>query len=156
TDGIYNSGKQISAKKIQSKIEKVSGKKYHFNESDNMFIKEYKYKHINYLSDLLKSSIVDYIDYLCHKQISKKEFVDQLNLSYDEIIEYISREAISLFKIAQLIEYKNSGIDLVSINSDENFSCPICNSRSGRVVSVDDFINDIKSHDYLSHAFCKY
>lgn len=186
-EGIYNSGKQVSRKKLKLKNPpKVKGERYPFTQNDKLFIDKYKSHRLSSMNRELNVAVVEYLTYLISSKINgrwnldednnfevleymKQELVDDemdeilkfvvnsLDSIYDEFFETIVREAIVLFKRAQLEEFNNLGINIVTFFSiDESSNCPICNAKSGKIFTLDAMLSDLGVKDGTRHAFCKY
>lgn len=131
---IFNNGKMIVYKKLGLPIQKKS-----FTENDIEFIKNYKLHDLGKLNDTLKSAIINCYEY----RTSDAEF-------YEDIIEVIIGKCLKLFKLSQLLEYKNQNIDNINLFSN-NSGCVICQTLSKFTHNVDELISNI---DNL-HPYCK-
>lgn len=186
-EGIYNSGKITSRKKLKlEKSKPDKGKRYSFTQNDELFIDKYKSHRLTSMERELRTAVVEYLSHLIANKItsqwgfndssefkaleySKQELVDDemedilsivdncISSVYDEIFETVVREMIILFKRAQLEEYKNLGLNVVTFfSNDDSLSCPVCNSRSGKILSIDEVTTDLGIVDGNRHAFCKF
>lgn len=186
TEGIYNSGKNISRKKLKLKKElPADGKRYCFTQNDELFIDKYKSNKLTEFNAELNKSIVEYVTSIITEAMqdkwrldtedttifdySKQQLVDdemkdildmiKENISgiYEELMDVVSREILVLFRRAQIEEYKNLGISVVTmISEDESLCCPVCTAKSGKVTKIEDIVSEYGLKSNTQHSYCKY
>lgn len=160
--------------------------KHALNHNDRLFIDRYRSDRLPLIEERLNSSVVDYLlykitTYKINGQwfmdgdedyrhfVYKKQRLDDddvkavmtvidrcFDSTYDEFIEYVAREAVVLYRRAQINEYKNLGIHVITfLADDDESSCPVCSARSDKIYPIDAVINDMGLVDGIKHAFCK-
>lgn len=184
TNGIYDSGKNISRKKLKLSTQKEASKRYNFTNLDENFIDRFKYQQLNSFGDKLKKASVGYVVYKISNKVqdlwgfveddaekfnyTRQELIDDemdelveivintISSIYSEIVESITKEIILLFKSAQIEEYKNLGINNLRIkSSNDEQCCSVCKTRSLQVYDINQlFPNQVANKDIL-HPFCK-
>src|SRR5690606_27982704 len=91
-----------------------------------------------------------------NSDVDVSELIDNcISSTYEQFFEILVRELITLFKISQLEEYKNLGIDIVTYITEDSVSCPVCSVKSGKVMLISKVIDEV-INDGFRHAFCKY
>ncbi|AEO93286.1 gp15 [Bacillus phage G] len=163
-DGIYNSGKTVSRKKL--KLQKQipdDGERYAFTDKDKLFIEKYKSEKLVSLQLELQKAIFAYIENKLSNEIDNNDskvidlIKEDLDSSYEEIIDILVREILMLFKRSQIEEYKNLNIKEISIiTEDESLCCPVCIAKSNKILKIDEVINDFGLKDGNHHSFCNY
>lgn len=171
-EGIYFSGKIVSRKKLRLGKPKIeNGEKYSFTNNDRQFIDSYKSNQLENFKLQYSNALVKYLiekintqefDYKKQElsEDESKEIVEMIvNLFsnvFDEFMDGTAREIIQLFRRAQIEEYRNLGIDSVTfLAEDESLCCPVCNTRAGKVVKLNDSINKFGVIAGNNHSFCK-
>lgn len=152
-EGIYNSGKSTSRKKIKLKNAiPEPGNKYVFTNNDQIFIDKYKSHKLTALNKQLDDAVVKYAVEKINSKIngkwyidgdeeykvfeySKQELVDDemteiiqivktnLDTIYDEVMDILTREILMLFRRAQIEEYRNLGINTITTVSEDESLC---------------------------------
>lgn len=183
-EGIYDSGKNVSRKKLKlNKEQPKNGEKYSFTLKDKYFIENYKANKLTDLNSDLEKAVVDYVTELIFDKINNKwrlndeaqfayikqelvddEMSDIINIVtttirsvFDEVMDIVSREIILLFRRAQIEEYRNLGINVVTfITEDEELCCPVCAAKSGKIFKIDNVIDEYGIKGGTNHSLCKY
>lgn len=186
-EGIYDSGKKVSRKKLKLKNQTPQdGKRYSFTRNDETFIDKYKTSKLTSLNMEFDKAVSDYVvEKITEKMQSKWKFSDDEDSKafdyskqelvddemkgiidivknsitdvYDELMDMITREILVLFKRAQIEEFKNLGINTITIIAeDESLCCPVCTAKSGKVSKIDETIDEYGLRDGTRHSFCKY
>lgn len=181
---IYFNGKIAANKKLNPNFKRNINKKYDFNQLDEIFINRYKVEKLMNFNQKLKLSIVDYINETVTSTIKSnwnlddieennifnyttQELVDDemneiLNIIFDiitsiykDLLEIVVEEILSLYKRAELEEYKNLGVSTILIKSIKDFnSCSICKTLSKNLFNINDLIEDLSINKNIIHIFC--